>query len=232
MNVSLQIEDIHTYYGNSHVLKGVSLEAVSGRVAGLLGRNGMGKTTFMHSIIGYTPPRKGHIRLEGKELVGMRPYQIARQGISLVPQGRQIFPSLSVNENLTVGQASGGGWNLERIYELFPPLKERAKNAGDKLSGGEQQMLAIGRSLMTNPSILLMDEPTEGLSPLFVKIVGSAIDHLKSEGMAVILVEQNINFALRHVDYVQIMSKGQIVYASPPEELAANQEIKLRYLGV
>ena len=232
MKVSLQIEDIHTYYGNSHVLKGVSLEAESGRVIGLLGRNGMGKTTFMHSIIGYTPPRKGHIRLDGQELTGLRPYQIARHGISLVPQGRQIFPSLSVSENLSVGQTSGGGWNLERIYELFPPLKERAKNAGDNLSGGEQQMLAIGRCLMTNPTILLMDEPTEGLSPLFVQIVGSAIDHLKDEGMAVILVEQNINFALRHADYVHIMSKGQIVHSSLPEELAADQETKQRYLGV
>lgn len=232
MTVSLQIENIHTYYGNSHVLQGVSLEADSGRVVGLLGRNGMGKTTFMHSIIGFTPPRRGRISLSGSELTGLKPFQIARHGISLVPQGRQIFPSLSVNENLTVGQASSGDWNIERIFELFPPLRARAKNGGDQLSGGEQQMLAIGRCLMTNPSVLLMDEPTEGLSPLFVQIVGSAIDLLKAEGMAIILVEQNINFALRHSDVVNIMNKGQIVHTSLPEDLATNEEIKLRFLGI
>ena len=231
MTVELRIQDLDTYYGHSHILQGVSLEVPKGLVVGLLGRNGMGKTTLMRSIIGFTPPRRGKILFRERELSHMRSYDIARLGLSLVPQGRQIFPSLNVTENLTVS-ARGKGWDLEKVFELFPPLAERTGNSGDRLSGGEQQMLAIGRSLMTNPELLLMDEPTEGLSPLFVQVVGKAIEAIKAQGTTILLVEQNAQFAMRHSDFVHIMSKGRIVYSSSPADLEANPEIQSQHLGV
>jgi branched-chain amino acid transport system ATP-binding protein len=229
----LVIEDIHTYYGDSYILQGVSLQVPDGQVVGLLGRNGMGKTTLIRSVIGFTPPRRGRIRFRERDLTALPAYEIAHLGISLVPQGRQIFPSLNVTENLTVGMREGaGGWTLERIFELFPPLRERAGHPGNRLSGGEQQMLAIGRSLMTNPSLILMDEPTEGLSPLYVRTVGQVIRKLQASGIAILLVEQNLRFALRYTDYVHILSKGIIVHSSRPAELDRNPEVKSRYLGV
>ena len=229
----LKVEDIHTYYGDSYILQGISLRVKGGEVVGLLGRNGMGKTTLIRSVIGFTPPRRGRVMFKDTEVTHIRPFQIARLGISVVPQGRQIFPSLNVTENLTVGfSGKTEGWTLERIFELFPPLKNRLRHPGDRLSGGEQQMLAIARSLMTNPSFLLMDEPTEGLSPLFVQTVGQVVRKLQQSGISILLVEQNLRFALTHTDYLHILSRGQIVHSSPPKDLDKNPEIKSRYLGV
>jgi branched-chain amino acid transport system ATP-binding protein len=229
----LKVEDIHTYYGDSYILQGISLEVKGGEVIGLLGRNGMGKTTLIRSIIGFTPPRRGRVVFKDTEVTHTRPFQIARLGISVVPQGRQIFPSLNVTENLTVGfSGKTDGWTLERIFELFPPLRERLRHPGDRLSGGEQQMLAIARSLMTNPSFLLMDEPTEGLSPIFVQTVGQVVRKLQQNGISILLVEQNLRFALTRTDYLHILSRGQIVHSSSPKELDQNPEIKSRYLGV
>ena len=229
----LKVEDIHTYYGDSYILQGISLGVKGGEVVGLLGRNGMGKTTLIRSIIGFTPPRRGRVMFKNTEVTHTRPFQIARLGISVVPQGRQIFPSLNVTENLTVGfSGKTEGWTLERIFELFPPLRERLHHPGDRLSGGEQQMLAIARSLMTNPSFLLMDEPTEGLSPLFVQTVGQVVRKLQQSGISILLVEQNLRFALTHTDYLHILSRGQIVHSSSPKDLDQNAEIKSRYLGV
>ena len=229
----LKVENIHTYYGDSYILQGVSIEVGEGAVIGLLGRNGMGKTTLIRSIIGFTPPRSGQVTFQDVGLTDKQPFEIARLGMSVVPQGRQIFPSLNVTENLTVGfRVKSEGWTLDRIFELFPPLKNRANHPGNRLSGGEQQMLAIGRSLMTNPSLLLMDEPTEGLSPLFVQTVGQVIRQLQQGGISILLVEQNLRFTLKHADYIHILSRGKIVHSSSPEELDANQEIRLKYLGV
>jgi branched-chain amino acid transport system ATP-binding protein len=229
----LKVDGIHTYYGDSYILQGVSLSVGQSEIIGILGRNGMGKTTLIRSVIGYTPPRSGRIFFEDVELTQKKPFEIARFGLSVVDQGRQIFPSLNVTENLTVGfRPKSDGWTLEKIYDLFPPLKGRALHPGNRLSGGEQQMLAIGRSLMTNPSLLLMDEPTEGLSPIFVKTVGQVIQQLRASRMSILLVEQNLRFALKSADYIHILSRGMIVHSSSPGELEANQEIKVKYLGV
>lgn len=229
----LTIEDIHTYYGDSYILQGISMEVKGGQVVGVLGRNGMGKTTLIRSLIGVNPPRRGRITYQGEELTQKKPFQIARLGISIVPQGREIFPSLDVTENLTVGYTTkSDGWTLEKIFDLFPPLRQRAHHPGNRLSGGEQQMLAIGRSLMMNPSLLLLDEPTEGLSPLFVQTVGRVIHMLQEGGLSILLVEQNLRFALEHTDYIHILNRGQIVHSSSPDELGRNQEIRQRFLGV
>ena len=229
----LMIEDIHTYYGDSYILQGISMEVKGGQVVGVLGRNGMGKTTLIRSLIGVNPPRRGRITYQGEELTQKKPFQIARLGIGIVPQGREIFPSLDVTENLTVAYTmKSDGWTLEKIFDLFPPLRQRVHHPGNRLSGGEQQMLAIGRSLMMNPSLLLMDEPTEGLSPLFVQTVGQVIHMLQQGGLSILLVEQNLRFALRHTDYIHIMNRGQIVHSSSPNELDGNQEIRQKFLGV
>jgi len=229
----LIVEDIHTYYGDSHILQGVSLKVGNGEVIGMLGRNGMGKTTFIRSIIGYTPPRRGRVSFQNEEINNKRPFQIAKLGISVVPQGRQIFHSLNVEENLkVVFRGTPDGWTLEKIYELFPPLQQRSQSPGKRLSGGEQQMLAIGRSLMTNPSLLLMDEPTEGLAPLFVQKVGEVILKLQRTGISILLVEQNLRFTIRHTDLIHVMNRGMIVHSSSPKDLEKNHEIRSRYLGV
>ena len=230
----LKVENIHTYYGDSYILQGISLEVGEREVIGLLGRNGMGKTTLIRSIIGFTPPREGQVRFGEVELTGKRPFEIARMGMSIVPQGRQIFPSLNVTENLGVGYSgkTGGIWNLDSVFEVFPPLKGRANHPGNRLSGGEQQMLAIGRSLMTNPRLMLMDEPTEGLSPLYVQIVGQVIRKMRESGISILLVEQNLRFTLKQADHIHILSRGKIVHSSLPKELDANQEVRVKYLGV
>jgi len=229
----LRVEGIHTYYGDSYVLQGVSMEVGEAAIIGLLGRNGMGKTTLIRSIMGFTRPRQGRVLFKEKEITHQRSFEISRMGVSLIPQGRQIFPSLNVAENLIVAsREEKGGWTLERVYEIFPPLKQRERHPGNLLSGGEQQMLAIGRSLMTNPSLILMDEPTEGLSPLFVQSVGQVIRKLREGGISILLVEQNLRFALRFTDYVHLLSRGRIVYSASPEELDHDQEVKSRYLGV
>lgn len=231
----LELDDIHTYYGDSYVLQGISLEVKDSSVVALLGRNGMGKTTTIRTIIGFTPPRSGVIRLDGKDINGLQPFKIAQMGIGLVPQGRQIFPSLSVVENLTMaarGEEGSGAWTLERVYDLFPILKRRANYKGNLLSGGEQQMLSIGRALMTNPTLLLMDEPSEGLAPLIVQEISNIIGQLKQSGFSILLVEQNLFMALNLADYIYIISKGVIEYESTPEKLRENEEAKAKYLGV
>ncbi len=232
----LDVENIHTYYGESHILHGVSLHAGAGEAVALLGRNGVGKTTLIRSIVGFTPPRAGVIRFRGRDIQRLPSYQIAQQGIGLVPQGRRIFAPLTVRENLLLGvrAAADGGqpWTPERVYEIFPRLRERATQSGGTLSGGEQQMLAIARALMTNPRLLVLDEPSEGLAPLIVREIGRVLVRLKSDGLGILLVEQNVPLAFKVADRVNVMSKGQIVYDGSPSALEANEEIKRRYLGI
>jgi branched-chain amino acid transport system ATP-binding protein len=231
----LELIDVHTYYGESHVLHGVSLKVGEGSVVALLGRLGMGKTTTLRSIIGFTPPRQGVIRFKGRDITGLHSYQIAQMGIALVPQGRRIFPSLSVRENLTMAaRTSGksGTWSLDRVYSLFPILKERAKLKGNLISGGEQQMLTIARALMTNPVLILMDEPSEGLAPLIVRELGNIIRELHQSGISILLVEQNLPLALSVASYAYMLSKGEVVYECTVEELEVNKEVQLKCLGV
>ena len=232
----LKIEDIHTYYGESYVLQGISLEVGEGSVVAILGRNGMGKTTLIRSIVGFTPPRQGRIFFKGVDITRVPSFKIVRMHMGLVPQGRRIFPSLSVLENLRVGareQNKGAdSWNEERVYEIFPVLHARRNHKGNQLSGGEQQMLAIARALMTNPEFLLMDEPGEGLAPLLVKAIGEAILQLKESGLSILMVEQNLPFAIEIADYTHVLGKGEIVYSSTPDELWQNEEVKTQYLGV
>jgi branched-chain amino acid transport system ATP-binding protein len=228
----LNVEDIHTYYGDSYILQGLSLEMRAGEAVAVLGRNGVGKTTLVRSIIGLTPPRRGRISFKGADITRLPAYRIARLGIGLVPQGRRIFPSLSVRENLEVTARGKGGWTQQKILELFPNLAHRLRQLGGKLSGGEQQMLAAGRALVTNPQLMLLDEPSEGLAPLMVRELGRVIEALKEAGTAVLLIEQQLRFATRHADRVYLMSKGRIVHHCKPAELAADAEVRARYLGV
>jgi len=229
----LEVREIHTYYGDSHVLQGISLKVEKGKVVGLLGRNGMGKTTLIRSIVGFTPPRQGQVLFKERNITAWSSNRSINLGLGLVPQGRRVFSSLSVFENLAVAdKRNGGPWNLERVMELFPRLRERRAIRAGKLSGGEQQMLAIARALMTNPELLLMDEPTEGLAPLLVREVGRIIENLKSQGLSILLVEQNLPLALRVSDEIHVLSRGRIVHSCLPQELWQNDEIKSKYLGL
>ena len=228
----LAVAEVHTYYGGSHVLNGVSLDVQPGEVVAILGRNGMGKTTLIRSVIGFTPPRRGRVRFRGDDVTGWAPFRRVARGMALVPQGRRVFGSLSVRENLDVARAGAGRWDREGVYGLFPRLRERAPNRASKLSGGEQQMLAIGRALMSNPALLLMDEPTEGLAPLLVREVGRVIAELKRAGLSILLVEQNLPMAAAVADRVHVLNRGEIVYSGRPGELLANEDVKSRYLGV
>lgn len=230
----LEVQDIHTYYGDSYVLQGVSVQIPEGMTVTLLGRNGVGKTTLIRSIIGFTPPLKGTITFKNRNITRSAPERIARLGIGLVPQGRRIFPSLTVYENLTIARrtVSTGGWTTEQIFELFPRLKERLFHSGGKLSGGEQQMLSISRALMGNPDLLLMDEPTEGLAPLIVADLREVLQGVKRKGLSILLVEQNLFFALELADHVHVMCNGSIVYHSCPEEFRQKEDLKHLYLGV
>jgi branched-chain amino acid transport system ATP-binding protein len=230
----LKLQDIHTYYGDSYILQGVSLDVKEGEAVALLGRNGVGKTTTISSVIGFAPPRRGEITLEGKKITGQPPYEISQLGVGLVPQGRGIFPTLTVKENLTFAarNAKSEGWTLDRLLPLFPNLRDRMGNYGRQLSGGEQQMLAIARALMTNPKLLLLDEPSEGLAPLIVKEIGSIVQELKKSGMSILLVEQNLSMALEVVDRVYVMSKGRIEYEGTPVALKAEKELMVQLLGV
>ena len=228
----LELVNIDTYYWSRQVLRQVSLKVPKGKIIAMLGRNGMGKTTIMRSIMGLTPPSEGEIRFNDKIISGLEPFQIARKGIGFVPQGRGIFASLSVEENLTIAEKQAkDGWDVNRIYCLFPILKERAKFYANLLSGGEQQMLAVARALMSNPELLIMDEPSEGLAPMVVNQIGHVISELKGS-LTVLLAEQNINMALKVADYVYIISQGTVVYESTPQELKNNEEIKHKFLGV
>ena len=232
----LKVDDVHTYYGDSYVLQGVSLEVRPRTAVALLGRNGMGKTTLIRSIIGFARPRQGTVRFDGRDITRLSSHQIAQLGIGLVPQGRRIFPSLTVLEHLKVASRRNGGgdgaWTPDRVFELYPRLRERRAHRGSMLSGGEQQMLAIARALTTNPRLLLMDEPSEGLAPLLVRDLGASIDRLKAAGLSILLVEQNLPMALSIADEVYVMSKGRVVYRGTPAELSADAAVKRRYLGV
>jgi branched-chain amino acid transport system ATP-binding protein len=229
----LELRDVHTYYGESHVLHGVSLTVGAGEVVALLGRNGAGKTTTIRTVVGFTPARAGAVRFASQDVARLPAHRIARLGVGLVPQGRRIFPELSVLENLRLGErARPGGWTLPRVYEYFPRLRERVRQKGGTLSGGEQQMLAIGRALMTNPTLLVMDEPSEGLAPMIVREIGRIVAELKRARLSILLVEQNLPFALGLADRVYVMNKGQIVFAGPPAALAADEVVKHQYLGV
>jgi len=230
----LEVQDIHTYYGDAYVLQGLSLALEQGQILGLLGRNGVGKTTLVNSIVGFTPPRRGRIVFKGDDITAIPSFATVRRGMGLVPQGRRVFPTLGVEENLLVAERSPErhGWNLERVYALFPRLAERRLQRAKTLSGGEQQMLAIGRGLMTNPDCLIMDEPSEGLAPIIIQGLWEAIGKLKKEGLSILLVEQNASLALKLVDYVHVMSKGQVVYSGRPEELRAADDVKSAFLGI
>lgn len=237
----LEIRDVHSYYGNAHVLQGISLTARAGTLVALLGRNGMGKTTLIRSIMGTKPPtvQQGSIKYRGEELVGRSPHDIASQGLGLVPQGRRVFPSLSVLEHLTIAarppRDGGNGriaWDLDAVFDFFPRLADRQEHFGDQLSGGERQMLAIARALMTNPDLLLMDEPSEGLAPLLVQQLRDRLTELKNSGLSIFLVEQNVGLALAVADEVYIIERGDVVYHGEPEALAADEDVKHRYLGV
>jgi branched-chain amino acid transport system ATP-binding protein len=234
---ALAIAGIDTYYGDSHVLHGVSFALQPGRLLGLLGRNGAGKTTCMSTIMGFLKPRRGAITLYGEPVAGLAPDLIARRGICLVPQGRRMFRTLTVRENLMVAaqrskSGSGPGWSLERVFALFPRLHERHAQVAGSLSGGEQQMLAIGRALMGNPRVLLMDEPSEGLAPQLVAEVGRTIAQLKAEGQSIVLVEQNIKLTLNLADDVVIINTGRVVFTGTAGEIKLNDAMISQHLGV
>jgi branched-chain amino acid transport system ATP-binding protein len=226
------VTDLHTYSGDSHVLHGVSRRVAAGEVVAILGRNGMGKTTLIRSIVGFTPPRRGRVQFNGDDITAWAPFRRVERGMALVPQGRRVFASLSVRENLEVARGGHGRWDREQVYALFPRLRERAPNRANRLSGGEQQMLAVGRALMSNPTLLLMDEPTEGLAPLLVREVGRVIGELKREGLSILLVEQNLPMAAAVADRVHVLSRGEIVYSGTPAALLTDEAVKSRYLGV
>ena len=233
MNAALDVQDLHAYYGESHVLQGVSLSVSEGECVAILGRNGVGKTTTLSALVGFIRPRRGSVRLRGVEVAGQAPYRIARAGASLVPQGRRVFGDLTVLENLTLtARPTSGGWDIGRVLALFPSLDRRRGNFGDQLSGGEQQMLAIGRALMRNPDVLLLDEPSEGLAPKVVDEVGEALSGLRDGGLAILLVEQNLALATRVAQRVYVMNKGQIVFEGTAAALAAAPEVESRFLGV
>ena len=231
----LVVDDIHTYYEDSHILQGICLEVPARRVVSLLGRNGAGKTTTLRSIMGINPPRRGRVIFDGQDVNGMPPYRIAQAGVAYVPETRDIFPSLSVLENLTLAARPtdhGGGWTVERIFEIFPNLAERRASGGTALSGGEQQMLSIARGLMTNPRLLMLDEPTEGLAPLIIQKIEGVLDQLKHEGLAILLVEQNLKFATAFADINVVLGKGRIRWQGTSAELAAAEDIQRTWLGV
>jgi branched-chain amino acid transport system ATP-binding protein len=228
----LNIQDVHAYYGDSYILQGVDLEIQAGQVVALIGRNGVGKSTLARSMVGLTPARRGRISFQNRDITRMTPYDIARSGIGYVPQGRQVFTSLTVKENLEVTARGRGQWTLEKVIELFPNLGSRMTSLAGKLSGGEQQMLAVGRALVGNPALLVLDEPTEGLAPIMVKELGRTIQAVKNVGTSILLIEQQLGFALRYGDAVSIMSKGRIVHRCSPAELIADRDTKTRYLGV
>lgn len=226
----LEVNDIHTYYGISHILFGVSLEVNAGEIVCLLGRNGAGKSTTMASIMGLVPPRQGSIRFKGEEIEDKEPYLLARKGLGYIPDDRRVFADLTVGENLDIAERKGGYWDKRRVYDLFPPLKDIESRRGGFLSGGEQQMLTIARTLMGNPEFLLLDEPTEGLAPLVIRVLEEQIARLKEMGLTILLAEQNVRSALKISDRAYIIDNGQIRYQGSIEEIKQNAEIRRKYL--
>ena len=237
----LEVSELHTYYDDSYVLQGLSLQIQRGQVVAILGRNGMGKTTLIRSIFGLTPARSGSIRFVGEQIEAYQPFEIAQRGMSLVPQGRRIFKNLllptsalarGIKKPLSDSHPAKQYWNIETVLDEFPQLRERLKNGGNELSGGEQQMLAIGRALISNPDLILMDEPSEGLSPRFVLHVGEIMKRMRSLGHAILLVEQNLALALSVADHVHIIASGRFVFSGTPEELKSNPDVLDEHLGV
>ena len=227
----LEVRDLQTAYGRSQVLFGITLDVPPSTVVSLLGRNGMGKTTTVRSIMGITPARSGTILFEGKPIERLASYRVAQAGIGLVPEGRQVFPNLTVRENL-VATARKGPWSLERVFDLFGHLKERRSNYGNQLSGGEQQMLAIGRALMTNPRLLILDEATEGLAPLIRAEIYRSIERLKAEGLSILVIDTDVKALTKVADHHYVLEKGRVVWNGSSAELAADANVQRRYLGV
>jgi branched-chain amino acid transport system ATP-binding protein len=227
----LRVRDLETAYGRSQVLFGISLDVEPGQVVTLLGRNGMGKTTTVRSIMGITPSRAGSILFQGKPISRLPSYRIAQAGIGLVPEGRQVFPNLTVRENLVATQR-GKGWTLEKVFSLFPQLNERISNYGNQLSGGEQQMLAIGRALMTNPRLLILDEATEGLAPLIRAEIYRSIERLKAAGLSLLVIDKDVQALTRVADRHFVLEKGRVVWSGTSAELSASPQTQHRYLGV
>ena len=236
MTALLSISDLQTSYGTSQVLFGVSFEVSAGQCVTLIGRNGMGKSTTINTIMGWVPPKSGTVRFAGQDITGRAPYQVAKAGIGLVPEGRRIFPTLTVKENLvaTATQRSqrGNPWSIDKIYQMFPRLKERERNLGSNLSGGEQQMLAIGRALLTNPTLLILDEATEGLAPVIRAEIWKSLENLKASGLALIVIDKNIGPLLRVGDHHYIVEKGRIVWNGASAELRSQPELLREYVGV
>jgi len=228
----LDVDDIHAYYGKSHILTGVSLSVKAGELVTLLGRNGAGKSTLMKSVMAVVPPQAGSIRFDGTEIVGRESFQIARMGLAFVPEQRDIFRILSVEENLKIAERKGSPWDLAAVYRLFPRLKERRKNGGGALSGGEQQMLAIARALVNNPRLLLLDEPTEGLAPVIVKEIVEILRTIRASGIPILLVEQNIAVCCELADRHYVLEQGSMVYTGTNQEFIARQDIRDRYLAL
>ena len=235
----LRISDLHAGYGLSQALTGVDLEVPDGKLVAILGRNGMGKTTLCRSIMSLSPPevRRGSIDYDGTELTSLPPHAVARAGVGYIPQGRHVFGSLTVVENLTVaarrnGDGDGPTWDLDRVWEMFPRLEERRSNRAEQLSGGEQQMLAIARALTTSPSLLIMDEPSEGLAPILIESVGEQLRQLKGASLSMLLVEQNYSLAIKLADLTYVLENGEVVFRGEPEELQNDEDVKRRYLGV
>ena len=228
----LEVDKVDAFYGIGHILHGLSLEVAEGEVVALLGRNGAGKTTTMRCITGLTPPRKGDVRYRGRSIAGAEPHRISRMGIALVPETRGIFSYLSCHENLTIARRAGSRWQMDSVLERFPRLKERLSNKGRELSGGEQQMLAIARALLTGPELLLLDEPSQGLAPLVVNAVMDTIRSLKAERVSMLLVEQNAEMALQLADRVYVIDHGTVVFEGTPARLRADRQVMTTYLGV
>jgi branched-chain amino acid transport system ATP-binding protein len=230
--MSLKLENVHTYYGLVHMLRGVSLEVAPGELVAILGRNGAGKTTTIKSIMGLAPPKEGKVFFKGENITGLAPHLIARRGISYVPASRGIFSTLSAFENLNIFQKKGARWDAEGVFDLFPRLNSMKKRHGNTLSGGEQQMLAIGRALVTDPSVILLDEPSQGLAPQIVELVVDMLKKLKSEGLGIILVEQNLHMALDVADRVYILDQGEVVFHGASDALRNDPDLTITYLGV